>query len=147
MIHAHGFAPTCATGRRFLHPDLAPQNHKFHVIRSCPLRRGPRPICIASWPGPNPNSTPENEFQRPAGNIDASEGIIVSPGSQAHACECHPFVFITDCVLTFLHLSFILCQYPWNKGYQIWSAIITGAAALTGVVVPLQVALGVGTNS
>lgn len=36
--------------------------------------------------------------------------------------------------------------YPWNRGYQIWSALTTAAAALTGVVVPLQIALGIGSN-
>ena len=80
-------------------------------------RRSPTPLNVASWPGPNPNSSPRNEFQPPQDPAVASsqgvEGVI----------------------------------YPWNKGYQIWSAITTAAAAITGVVVPLQVALGVGSNS
>ena len=36
--------------------------------------------------------------------------------------------------------------YPWSRGYQLWSVLTTAAAALTGLLIPLEVALGVGRS-
>ena len=37
--------------------------------------------------------------------------------------------------------------YPWNRGYQIWSVATTAAAAMMGILVPLEAAIGGATGT
>lgn len=97
-----------------------------HVVHHCSTKRA---VHVRSFSRPIPPAVKAKASVNWPGS--SSNPILPGPGSPFSPPKSPPPA--SDGII-----------YPWSRGYQLWSALTTAAAALSGILIPLEVALGVG---